>query len=630
MATPTSPRPENLIGCTVADRYQVEAAIGDGGMATVYRATQVHLRRPVALKVLKSRYCDQPDSVERFVREARAASAIRSPFVVDILDIGEITGTTVFIAMELLEGPTLEGLLKKEVQLSWSRAQRLALQIVRGLRAVHEHGIVHRDMKPSNCIVTRNDRGQEHIKILDFGIAKLSLSAAEQELTQTGAIFGTAKYMSPEQARGLTVDARTDIYAFGVILYELLAGRVPFDGDNFPQVATQHVKDAPPSLEYLELPEGAQALIERCLAKSPEDRFSSMGELEQSLEAIPEALDDAIFEPQYAQNSVPEGTVVLKDGGLPANYLRNGPSRHRPSRQRPLDDRPVRHRPLHDRPLRNRPNQAVAGAAAADFPEQTLVESPERSGMSSAQAARGFEPGFEDGPEHRPLRKALPFALAGAAVVLVALFSWWSVQDEELQALAEPARERTPVAASGLVVPAEPRAVSRPEPSEPEPAQVPGSVVPPESSPTQEPPPSPAAAQEPKPKKARPKSSPRAKAKSSTRNKSSRSAKPRAPKDNTTLSPAQIRRALAPARRLVQAKCAGPGLRVSIKVEMHVLPSGKLIATRALPPFERSEIGSCVERYARLARFPERDRQEQTIMVQTFALGKAPDKANSP
>lgn len=852
MANSRPSRPESLIGCTVADRYLIESAIGDGGMATVYRANQIHLRRPVALKVLKSRFCDQPDSVERFVREARAASAIRSPYVVDILDVGEITGTTVFIAMELLEGPTLERLLLQEGKMRWSRACRLALQIVSGLRAVHEHGIVHRDIKPSNCMVVRGDRGQEHVKILDFGIAKLSLSASEHELTQTGAIFGTAKYMSPEQSRGQKVDARTDIYAFGVILYEMLAGRVPFEGDNFAQVATRHVKEPPPPLHHLGLPPGVEALVMRCLAKTPQERFTSMRELESSLMALTGGHQPPKASPR---STLTEGTVVLKDGGLPADYARQ--SRPAPGQRPPTDaararaqhqtgrhDQAGRHAQpqtggrhaqhqtgrqaqqqtgRHDQAQAGRHSQHPTGRHAqagpqnaaslpgGAVPQRTLLIGnntaapaqsdaklpPRSSGKSGGKPMPAPKSAKSSKPAKAAPPKTMVMAIAAAAVVFVGGFSWWyvqgatpshadliaqaqqisqaslvpagsgqdadeaiaaaakqaaaiqeaalaqqaaaleqagspeqakaikeafaaqqavaaqmakaaqqqmdqaqgaltdqqaelikqaqaqqaqviaqaqaaqkaaleqaqkaaqqhaqAVQQEQPQAQADEAQAETeqaqaeapaqiaqPAAAPPAPEPEpkrtraepapEPRAAAAPvgrqdafEPShDPERAPEPKEQEP-ERAPEpkeQAPPQAPAndAGDEPKKAEDKPSDSDRgSKGRRSRRH--DRSPSPGVQR-LTALTPKDIEQSLRVARRLIRSKCGGPGLRLSIRMELEILPSGKLISGRALPPFDRSEVGACAERYVRLARFPQRDRQDSTFVVESFKLGR--------
>ncbi len=258
-------------------------------MGLVYRAEQITLGKIVAIKVLKREYSDQKIYLERFLQEARAASQIGHDNVVDIIDFGQIAGGSAFFAMEHLHGEDLDQLLDRAGMLPWPRVKVIVQQVMRALGAAHAKGIVHRDMKPANCFMVRRADGVDQVKVFDFGIAKVIDPHNEGGvgLTQTGAIFGTAKYMAPEQARGEKVDQRTDIYALGVMIYELLTGRVPFAGDNFMQVLTQHLTEAPPSLITVApeagIPLEVEAMVLKALAKDPADRYPSMAEFEASM-----------------------------------------------------------------------------------------------------------------------------------------------------------------------------------------------------------------------------------------------------------------------------------------------------------------------------------------------------------
>ncbi|MBC8067687.1 MAG: protein kinase [Deltaproteobacteria bacterium] len=284
-------RPEDLVGTVLNERFRVVKMIGDGGMGSVYLAEHVTLRKKVALKVLKHELCREQTHVDRFLQEARAASMIQHENIVDIVDFGPVPGGSVFFAMEYLEGEDLSQVLRREKRIPWSRSRELMLQIVRALRAAHARGIVHRDLKPANCFLQKRSDGRDFIKLLDFGIAKVTDESGEGGgLTRTGAVFGTAKYMAPEQAMGDPADARTDVYAAAICLYEFLTGVVPFDGDNFMRVLSRHLTE-PLTMPSTMAPDArispvVEAVIVKALSKRPDDRYQSMLELEAALMAI--------------------------------------------------------------------------------------------------------------------------------------------------------------------------------------------------------------------------------------------------------------------------------------------------------------------------------------------------------
>jgi serine/threonine protein kinase/uncharacterized tellurite resistance protein B-like protein len=288
---PAAAAGDPLIGTVLADRYRVSQRIGDGGMGSVYLAEHTTLRKQVALKILKPELNVDASLVERFFREARATAAIQHEHVVDILDFGQ-TPEYAFFVMEALSGCELSDLLGRGRRLSWSRSRNIILQVVSALGAAHQAGIVHRDMKPGNVFLIRRNETPDFVKVLDFGIAKINDGV---QLTQAGMVFGTAAYMSPEQATGGEVDGRADIYAVGCMLFEMLTGRLPFPGDNFMKVLSQHIRELPPKLRdvvpELEIPPGVEELVAKTLAKFPQDRFATTAELEQALLAIPDLHD---------------------------------------------------------------------------------------------------------------------------------------------------------------------------------------------------------------------------------------------------------------------------------------------------------------------------------------------------
>jgi tRNA A-37 threonylcarbamoyl transferase component Bud32 len=303
-----------LIGTVIDERYRVVRRIGEGGMGIVYEVEHVVIEKRLALKVLRDDYSSRPEVVARFRQEAKSASRIGNEHIVDISDFGETPSGASYFVMELLDGEDLANVLAREGTLPLSRAADILTQCARALAAAHAKGIVHRDMKPENIFLTKRDSRPDFVKIVDFGIAKMSDIETDgqpgRKLTKTGMIFGTPEYMSPEQAAGKQLDHRVDIYALGVIMFELLTGRVPFSGDTFMGVLTQHMFEAPPSIMQanpnVQLPEAIEIFVRRALAKDPGERF-------QSCEELIGALDKAV---RGVSPSAPPGPV---EGGAPAS-----------------------------------------------------------------------------------------------------------------------------------------------------------------------------------------------------------------------------------------------------------------------------------------------------------------------
>jgi serine/threonine protein kinase len=277
-----------MISQVVADRYRVLRKLGEGGMGAVYLAEHIVLEKKIALKVLAPELARKPELVARFLQEARSASRIGHENVIDISDFGQSSDGCTYIAMEYLDGKDLGEIVREKGALDWEETREIVLQICRALRAAHDKGIVHRDMKPENIFLIQREDHPHFVKILDFGIAKvMGLDPQGPRLTRTGMIFGTPEYMAPEQAEGKETDHRADIYAVGCILYHLITGQTPFVADSFMLMLTkQLIEDpVPPSARRPDLPisPAIDALVLKALEKNRDRRWQSMADLIEAL-----------------------------------------------------------------------------------------------------------------------------------------------------------------------------------------------------------------------------------------------------------------------------------------------------------------------------------------------------------
>ena len=261
----------NRVGIVLAGRYELIEMLGSGGMADVYKASDRKLNRYVAVKILRHEYSSDESFITRFQQEAMAAASIQNPYVVNVYDVGEENGIN-YIIMELAEGITLKEYIQKKGKLEIIESINIAMQIVNGIREAHDHGIIHRDIKPQNVMVSPGGR----IKVMDFGIAK-----AVTAQTITANTVGSVHYISPEQARGSACDERCDIYSIGITMYEMITGRVPFDGDSTVAIALAHIKEpiTPPSVYEPMIPVSLEKIIMKCTQKKPELRYASADEL---------------------------------------------------------------------------------------------------------------------------------------------------------------------------------------------------------------------------------------------------------------------------------------------------------------------------------------------------------------
>src|SRR5436309_12424677 len=275
----------------LGERYKLQDPIGRGGMATIYRARDIRTDRIVAVKLLREAYSTDPKFVTRFQLEAKAASSLQHPNIVQVYDYGQTEGNY-FIVMEMVEGTDLRRYLRARGILAVDRAIIIAHDVALGLGAAHRRGIVHRDVKPQNVLVGRDGS----IKLTDFGIASVYKDINAERLTTTGMTLGTVQYYAPEQAQGEIVSPAADVYALGIVMYEMLTGRPPFDGDTPVAVAMQHIQDPPipPSQLNPNIPPALEEIILRSLEKVPEMRFHDGSSLARALETLGEAEMDEI------------------------------------------------------------------------------------------------------------------------------------------------------------------------------------------------------------------------------------------------------------------------------------------------------------------------------------------------
>ena len=377
-------------GQQLAGRYEVDRLIGEGGMGDVYLAKHLKIDKEVAIKVLAPEQTRRPRTVSRFLQEAKACSKIRHDNVVDITDFGEDAGRAFFV-MEYLDGEDLSQILKREGRLPWRRTRRIAIQLLEGLGAAHEAGIVHRDVKPHNCFVAPRENNPDFVKVIDFGIAKLR-DGSEEQLTRTGAIMGTAEYMSPEQGQGAELDGRSDLYSVGVILFRMLTGEVPFAAGNAMAILYQHVhtevrkpSEVCPEAGY---GEDVDALVAKAMAKDPADRFASSKEFITALRAIDDPGASQMIPtsaPKRSKSLALAAVAVLGIGGVAAwGGVFSG--------SRDADDRVA--------VAAGNPANAESGERSK--PDAKVGAGSEVGAEPRADAKAEGEPGADAGPEPEP------------------------------------------------------------------------------------------------------------------------------------------------------------------------------------------------------------------------------------
>jgi serine/threonine protein kinase len=351
----------NLVGKILAERYQILKCLAEGGMGTVYLAEHTTIGRRLAVKVLSPDVGSSPEMVQRFLQEARAASMIQHEHIVDIIDFGYTAQGQAFLAMELLDGEDLATTLDREKRIPWPRLRRMVLQICRALNAAHEKGIIHRDMKPDNCFRIKRGGNADFIKLLDFGIAKVMTEATTSRgkhpvaaATAAGTLLGTPEYMAPELARDGVPDGRVDIYALGVMMYELLTGDVPFRGETFMATVAKHMtqEPTPPSERCPEamIPPPIEAVILRAMAKDPAERYQNVRELTEAIIGADKQLRSTGLLLQAVSDGLPEeissvhttgAHAVQTTGAHNLQTLQGGASIHTTGAHAPLPPQPA-------------------------------------------------------------------------------------------------------------------------------------------------------------------------------------------------------------------------------------------------------------------------------------------------
>ncbi|HJZ77210.1 MAG TPA: protein kinase [Vicinamibacterales bacterium] len=450
-------------GQVLDSKYRLDALLAEGGMGAVYRATHVMLGKTVAIKLIRPEIVASPEIVRRFQREARAATALNHPNIVSVYDLGQTPDGTLYIAMEYIDGPSLKTLIQSGRPIALTRTISILRQVASALATAHKHNIVHRDLKPQNIMLATGPDGSELAKLVDFGIAKTFDESTQ--LTSTGSALGTPYYMSPEQIEGRAVDARSDIYALGIILYEMLVGEVPFADQSTPAVLLKQLKERPvrPSLRNAAVPAALEEITLRCLEKDPQQRFQTADEFTAALNNA-----SATLSATSAEMTLPTGHAVVPSAPSVA-----------PPEGTPLSGATVESSSMVASP----PSAAGPGALA---PAESPAPAAKSGGDTKPTVDQPVVP-VSAAPASQPQSSGSIVPLLAIAAVLLLLaggYLWWSSRQAsvtEAAATTQPpadAPKTTP--ASAQPEPPPPASTDTRKPSEPPAAPAP--PVPPPAS----------------------------------------------------------------------------------------------------------------------------------------------------
>lgn len=275
-----------LVGKTIDKKYLIQSVLGEGGMAVVYRAHQIQMERTVVIKVMQGWLLSNRNSVERFERECKLTAKLNHPNIVSVYDVGLINGKEPYLVMEYIKGESLADKIHNSGALPYATTANIIIQICRGLQEAHTSGIIHRDLKPDNVLLQHKSDRPDWVKIVDFGIS--NFVHGSKKLTKTGRMVGTPEYIAPEQLKDRPIDMRTDLYGLGIMMFEMLAGRVPFDGESAESILMKHLLEDPPQMSEIrpELAEGNvfQPIVDKLLKKNPDERYQTATELRLDVE----------------------------------------------------------------------------------------------------------------------------------------------------------------------------------------------------------------------------------------------------------------------------------------------------------------------------------------------------------
>jgi serine/threonine-protein kinase len=410
-------------GVVLDAKYRLDSMIAEGGMGSVYKATHVMLGKTVAIKLIKSAIVTSPEIVRRFQREARAATALNHPNIVSVYDLGQTADGTLYIAMEFIDGPSLKSVIQAGRGIPAPRTIAILRQVASALAVAHRANIIHRDLKPQNIMLAKGHDGAEQAKLVDFGIAKTFEEGTE--LTMAGHALGTPYYMSPEQIEGKPVDARSDLYALGIILYEMLVGEVPFADQSTPAVLVKQLKERPaaPSIKNPSVPPMLEAIALRCLEKDPALRFQSVDEFATALGEASASLANSEATPTLpmrARSATPP--QAADDATLPR-----------------------------------------AAAVPRPSPMASAAPAAEASAMAAAKADKGTRPTVAGIPPPVPVRAQSKNSMAPLIVILllfgglaVGTYFWWARQQSGEATPTQTAQAEPPSSVPAMAAPAAP------------------------------------------------------------------------------------------------------------------------------------------------------------------------------